>query len=82
MFGVDQCSKTDLGILVKLPARFFTTGILCGGDDLEILFLQFFVNLLPPGQILSASSPGSPSEQQHFLAAKIRKTHQFSITIG
>jgi len=39
MFGVDQGSETDLGFLVKLSARFFTTGILCGCNDLEIVFL-------------------------------------------
>jgi hypothetical protein len=40
-------------------------------DYLEVVILVLFVKSLPPGQLFTASSPGTPEEEQQALAAEI-----------
>jgi len=78
MLHVDQRRVGRLGGVVILASGGFTAGILRGGDNFEILILQFGIEFLPAWQIIAASSPGGPGDHQHFLAAKILEVDDFS----
>ena len=52
-----------------------------GGDDLEAVIPQRRVDLLPPGQVLPASSPGRPREQQHLAPAEVREANEVAAAV-
>lgn len=58
-----------------------SAGILRDGQDFEIFAAQFLVEGLPPGQVKAAPSPGGPSEQQDFLAAKVGERVHLAIHV-
>ena len=64
-----------VGAIVPLAGRCLASGILGGGYDFEILFLQLGVEFLPAWQIVAAASPGRPGYQQHLLAAEIGEVY-------
>src|SRR5262245_12576379 len=82
MFRVDERRVGGVGGVVPLTGCGFSAGILRRGDDLEILFLQLLVNLLPTWQIESAASPGGPCHDEDFLAAKAGQVYGPAGAIG
>jgi hypothetical protein len=82
VFGVDERGERRLGGVVPLAGRGFAADVLRGGDDLEVLVLQFSVDLLPAWQIESAPSPGGPGDDQRFLATEAGKVHGTAQAIG
>src|SRR5215475_3682443 len=82
MLRVDERRVGYLGRVVPLTGCGFSARVLRRGDDLEILVLQLFVNLLPAWQIESAASPGGPGHDQDFLAAKTGQVYRPGGAIG
>lgn len=63
--------ECGLGAIVELACGCLAGRVLGRRDDLEILILQFLVDLLPTWQIEAATSPRGPGQQQHLLASEI-----------
>lgn len=82
MIRIDQRGERRLRGVVPLTGRRFAAGVLRGGDDLEVLRLQFVVECLPAWQVKSAPSPGGPGDEQYFLAAELRQADRTSFAIG
>jgi hypothetical protein len=82
MFGVDERRERGLGGVVPLAGCRLTTDVLRGTDDFEVLVLQLEIQFLPAWQIESAPSPGSPGDEQHFLATKIREMDRPPLAIA
>ena len=81
MRGIDQRGEGGLRGVVPLAGRGFAAGILRGGDDLEVLALQFVVECLPAWQIKSAPSPGCPRHEQHLLSPELREPDVAALAI-
>jgi hypothetical protein len=79
---VDELRERRLRGVVPLAGRRLATDVLSGGDDLEVLVLQFSVDLLPAWQIESAPSPGGPGDDERFLATEAGKVHGAAQAIG
>jgi hypothetical protein len=62
MLHVDQRGEGGFSFVVPLAGGCFASGILRGGDDFEILVLQFLVGFLPAWQIEAAASPTGPGD--------------------
>lgn len=52
------------------------------GDDLEVLAVQLFSEVLPDRQVEPAASPRSPGEQEEFTASKVGEGVGLSLEIG
>jgi hypothetical protein len=63
VLSVDQDGVFGFGGFDPFARVFDAAGVLCDGDDLEILVFQFAVKLLPSWQVESAASPRSPGHQ-------------------
>jgi hypothetical protein len=60
----------------------FPARILRGRDEFEVAVFQLFVKFLPARQIKPAASPGGPSDNKNFLAAKVRQMNDAAGTVG
>jgi hypothetical protein len=82
MLGVNQGGEGRGGTIVPAAGRGFTSGILGGGDDFEILVLELGVEFLPAWQIVAAASPGGPGYRQHLLTAEIGEVDGAAFPVG
>ncbi len=82
MLRVDQGCVGCLGLVVPLARCGFSASVLRGGDDFEILVLQFLVNFLPSWQIEAAPSPGCPGDDEDLLATEVREADHPALAIG
>ncbi len=82
MLGVNESGVGSFRGVVPFSRGCFSAGILRGGDDFEILVVQFGVEFLPAWQIETAASPGGPGDYQRFLAAKIGEVHHAAFAVG
>jgi hypothetical protein len=74
--GVDDGREGRFGGVVPFSCCRFAARILRRRDDLEVRVLELVVQCLPAWQIKSASSPGGPRDQEHFLAAELRQANE------
>ena len=71
MIHIDKRCVSYIGIIIEMPGSFFTASVLRDGYNFKIFRLEFFVNGLPHGHVVTTSSPRGPGEQQYLLASKV-----------